>query len=247
MAAPFVNEIDSSIKLTQWIRRQLGYPTINVEIEDQTILDNISHAISWFHRHSGDTKYRSALVLSLSAGVDTYTLGDNVLDVIDFDTTLTYGSGVSVLFTAENIMYNEGLLASSSPMELVSWELAQNYLDSVKNRFSSKFFIDFNKYKRELKVTPKPTQALVGALNVYSYWSHNITSSIFNEIWIKQYSLALTKIVLGRIYNKYSGTPIPGGGTLNGESLLTEGNTEKVELENTLFESYSEPYGFMVG
>lgn len=230
-----------------WIRRQLGAPTIEVEIEDTTILDNISQAIQWFHRHSGETKYRSALVLSLSAGVDTYTLNDEIIDVVDFDTTLTYGSGVSILFTAENLMYNEGLLLAHDSMDLVSWELAQNYLDSVKSRFSPKYFIDYNKYKKELKITPKPTQNLIGSLSVYSYWSHNVKSSIFNELWIKSYSLALTKIILGRIYSKYINMPLPGGGTLNGDALLNEGNTEKMNLEDTLFESYSEPYGFMIG
>ena len=66
-----------------------------------------------------------------------------------------------------------------------------------------------------------------------------------------QYSLALTKIVLGRIRGKFSGTTLFGGGSVNAD-MLQEGLTEKADLEQKLYEGApgfgdAEPPMFFVG
>lgn len=53
--------------------------------------------------------------------------------------------------------------------------------------------------------------------------------------WIKKYFLALCKETLGRILQKYSSVPTPGGEvTLDGGELRSEANEEKGELEEKL-------------
>lgn len=240
-------EIDNSLKLVEWIKRSLGYPTIQIEIEDSTILDAIDSSLQYFQRFSGNSYYMNALAIQLTPGVNLYAVPDDIANIIDFDATFSYGTGVTTLFTAENILYHEGLLAGYSPLEVVSWELAQNFIDSVTKRFTSKFFLDFNKYKKELKFTPTPRKATTGLLICYSYYSHDLQSPIYNEIWVKKYALALTKITLGQIWGKYNGMPIPGGGTLNGDALKSEGITERDNLENDIINFESEPLGFLVG
>lgn len=242
-----VNKIDTSINLVGWIKRQLGYPTIQLEIEDATILDNIAHAIQWYQRYSGDITYRNALIIDVVTGVDTYTINSDVASIIDFDTTQAFGGSITTLFTAENIMYNEGMLAGRAPTELVSWELAQQFLEMFKDRFVAKVFVNFNKYKSQIKITPKPTRNYTGVLEVYSYWTHDIKTAIYDEIWIKKYSLALTKIVLGSIWGKYSGIPLVGGGILNGDAIKAEGITERDTLESDIIGFESEPLGFFFG
>ena len=65
----------------------------------------------------------------------------------------------------------------------------------------------------------------------------------FNEInaagrqWIRKYTLALSKELLGIIRSKYASMPIPGGEvTMDGESLKAEGIVEKTELLTELKE-----------
>lgn len=240
-------EVDSQVKLVDWIKRKLGYPSINLEIEDQSIIDNINDALQWYHTYSSNAKYRNALIIDLVAGTDTYTLNDNVCSIIDFDTTFSFGGAITTLFTVENIMYNEGLLAGHSPMELITWELAQEYIDLMRERIAAKFFVNYNKFTREIKFTPKPTAALTGILEVYSYWNHNATTTIYNEVFVKGYSLALTKMVVGAIWGKYMGMPLPGGGTLNGDGLKAEGEREKDYWLEQIINYEGEPLGFTVG
>jgi hypothetical protein len=61
-------------------------------------------------------------------------------------------------------------------------------------------------------------------------------SQLVSEPWVYQYALALTKIVIGRIRGKYSGTNLFGGGAPNYSELLSEGNAEKEKLETKLYE-----------
>ena len=55
--------------------------------------------------------------------------------------------------------------------------------------------------------------------------------------WIRKYTYALAKELLGIIRSKYSSMPIPDGEvTLDGESLKTEGREEKIQLLEELKE-----------
>ena len=74
---------------------------------------------------------------------------------------------------------------------------------------------------------------------------------IVKEPWVYQYALALTKIGVGRVRGKFSGTTLFGGGSLNND-VLAEGITEKEKLETQLFEGVpgfgdADPPMFFVG
>ena len=62
----------------------------------------------------------------------------------------------------------------------------------------------------------------------------NLSYSSLNSIgrqWIREFTLALAKELLGLIRSKFTTVPIPGGElTLNGGDLVTQGRDEKDKL-----------------
>ena len=90
------------------------------------------------------------------------------------------------------------------------------------------------------------SQALKAGFGSVSDFSNvpyqDITYKNINAVgkqWIRRYSLALAKEMLGYIRGKYSGIPIPGADvTLNGSDLVSAGQAEKegliTELKETL-------------
>ena len=59
--------------------------------------------------------------------------------------------------------------------------------------------------------------------------------------WIRQYTLASSKELLGHIRSKFSSVPIPGSDlTLNGTDLVSQGREEKTSLKDKLNELLSE-------
>lgn len=70
----------------------------------------------------------------------------------------------------------------------------------------------------------------------YTYQQYS-TINDMGRAWILRYGVALVKEMLGYVRNKYSSVPIPNGEvTLNGSDLVSQGQTEKVELITQLRE-----------
>ena len=59
---------------------------------------------------------------------------------------------------------------------------------------------------------------------------------IIKEKWVLEYSIALSKVMWGRILTKINGVNLLGGGTINGDAVLAEGNADKERLETMLIE-----------
>ena len=122
----------------------------------------------------------------------------------------------------------------------------------------------FELVNNQLRIFPLPTSDDVGTKIFFNYyvrsdrtsltnsWTENKTTDpsnvpykfiTYNEInasgrqWIRRYTLALAKELLGIIRSKYSSMPIPNGDvTLDGEALKSEGREEKANLIEELKE-----------
>jgi hypothetical protein len=87
-----------------------------------------------------------------------------------------------------------------------------------------------------------PLLAGTGSVSDYSNVPYdNITYNTINDIgkqWVWQYTLALSKELLGNIRNKYTTVPVPGAEvTLNGADLIAQATTDKEKLVTQLREN----------
>ena len=69
---------------------------------------------------------------------------------------------------------------------------------------------------------------------------HNLTYKNANAVgrqWVRQYTLALCKELLGHVRSKFSTVPIPSGDlTLNGTDLIGQGREDQGRLRDQLVE-----------
>jgi len=122
----------------------------------------------------------------------------------------------------------------------------------------------FELVNNQLRIFPLPTADDIGTKIFFNYYVRKERTSLtnswtegkttdpsnvpykfitYNEInasgrqWIRRYTLALAKELLGIIRSKYSSMPIPNGDvTLDGEALKSEGREEKSSLIEELKE-----------
>lgn len=238
-------------QLVHWIELMLGAPVIHLEVEKEQIINCIDEAILYFTRYSGDATSRRAYVFHASAGVNMYLLPDEIESVMTFDRASDVGSGIQVLFSPLNQMYNQGYInffSASFGGGLTTFEMGMQYLELMHRTLEAQFTVEFNKYSHALRIIPTPDKDMFGVLEVYTNVlpKDNQESTLYDEWWIKNYALALTKIVLGRIWGKYSNMVIPGGATLNASVILAEGLAERQALEDKIIGVESEPLGFFV-
>jgi hypothetical protein len=66
---------------------------------------------------------------------------------------------------------------------------------------------------------------------------------VIKEQWVYQYALALSKIAVGNVRGKYTGTTMFGGGSINYNDLLSQGLKEKDALEEKLYTGAASAFG----
>jgi hypothetical protein len=158
-----------------------------------------------------------------------------VIDVIDFIEGSS--SGVNTLFSMEQTMAQQTYYSyamGNFGFDLLSWHTVKDWQDTREKLLAIKRDVHFDNRTQYFRLMPQPKlNRFFGVLECYV---ERPLKDIVKEKWVLDYSIALSKIMWGRILTKISGTTLLGGGTLNGDSVLSEGIAEKAELENFLIE-----------
>lgn len=81
---------------------------------------------------------------------------------------------------------------------------------------------------------------------VYSNIDFDSSDVIWNDIWLKEFAVALMRIQWGNNLSKYGGVQLPTGITLNGEAILEQGKEEREKLIDRLHNEFAEPLDFFM-
>lgn len=89
-----------------------------------------------------------------------------------------------------------------------------------------------------------PDASIDGVSNLSNIPFGNLKFELINSIgrqWVRQFTIALCKELLGLVRSKFSTVPIPGGDlTLNGSDLVSQGREDKESLRTKLKEMLDE-------
>jgi hypothetical protein len=183
----------------------------------------------------------------ISGGYD-YDMGDyrRVIDVFAFEQGTT--TGVNTLFTLEQTLAQQTYFSyalGKYGFDLVSWYSMKQWLDVRSKLLSQDYYYDFDDRSQYLRLLPEPTtgSTRAGFYGAVGAYIEKPLRDLVKEPWVYQYALALTKISLGRIRGKYTGTNLFGGGTANADTILSEGKEEKATLEAKLYEGSAPGFG----
>ena len=169
-----------------------------------------------------------------------------VISVTDFEEGSS--TGVNTLFTIEQTMAQQTYFSYSMGnygFDLVSWHILKNCLEDREKLLALRRDIQFDDRTQYMRITPQPKMGsspsrFYGAVSCYV---ERPLADIIKEPWVYQYALALTKISIGNVRGKYTGTALFGGGVINYNDLLSQGLKEKDSLEQQLFTGASAGMG----
>jgi len=178
-----------------------------------------------------------------------------VIDVIDFEEGTS--TGVNTLFTIEQTLAQQTYFSyamGNYGFDLISWYVLKNWLKDREKLLAIRRYIQFDDRTQYLTMYPPPRTPGSGSrfYGVVNCYVERRLRDIIKEPWVYQYALALSKIAIGNVRGKYTGTTMFGGGQINYNDLLTQGLREKEELEKKLFEGApgfgdASPPSFFVG
>jgi len=160
-----------------------------------------------------------------------------VIDVTRFEEGSS--TGVNNLFSLETLMAQQSYFASfglgNFGFDMLSWHGVKNWIDNREKMFSTRREMTFDPRTQILRLIPQPksNQTFYGTIECYV---ERPLRDLVKEKWVLEYATALAKIMWGRVLTHITGVTLLGGGSFNGESVLSEGNADKERLETMLIE-----------
>jgi hypothetical protein len=172
---------------------------------------------------------------SLSAAYD-FDMDDyrKVVDVFSFNEG--NNSGVNTLFTIEHTIAQQayfGHLLGNVGYDLITWNALKEWLDLREKLLALKPHFRFSPETQYLKIIPEPSksQTYYGLIGCHV---QKPIRDIVSQLWVYRYTLALSKITIGHVRGKYSGTNLFGNQTVNYQDVMSQGIQEKDKLEEEI-------------
>lgn len=243
------------IEFREYILRKLGSPVHNVEVTTAQLNDAILEATDRMTERHYDSVIMSLYKLQLVDGQSQYTLPDSIKTVIHvFPGNNIFSSMSNIEIMLIPIMpmpFQDYLWKLSDVSAITAWRMGvKQWEDAVSNQ---NLIFDFNSSMHMFtllgdlqRITAQyPTS---GAFWLLCYESPDDSlEDIYDNRWLKQYATALAKKQWATNLKKYDGVPLPGGGTLNHDGLMTDANSEIEALETQLEDEFVLPPSFLIG
>jgi len=163
-----------------------------------------------------------------------------VVDVVDFEEGSS--TGINTLFTIEQTLAQQTYFSyamGNYGFDLISWYTLKNWLEVREKLLAIRRYYTFDDRTQYLTFYPPPRTPGSGSrfYGVIACYVERPLRDIIKEPWVYQYALALSKISIGNVRGKYTGTTMFGGGQINYNDLLSQGLAEKEKLEEKLYTS----------
>lgn len=177
--------------------------------------------------------------------------GENFVNSFDYD-TMDYrkviavtdfeegsSTGINTLFTIEQTLAQQTYFSyamGNYGFDLVSWYTLKNWLETREKMLATRRSYSFDERTQILRMYPQPnaSSSNVRFYGVISCYVERPIRDILKELWVYQYSLALTKMAVANIRGKYGNVTLFGGGSINATDLMTQGLAERDKLEQQL-------------
>jgi len=239
-----------------YVNAMLGGGMIDVELDPVHYQTALSKALSKFRQRSDNSVEESYLFMPTVEDQNTYTLPNEVVEVRQiFRRSIGSRSGGGdggTLFEPFNLAYtNTYLLSSSNIGGLATYDLFSQYQELVGRMFGSFIEFKWNTTNKQLTLLQRPRTEETLMLYAYNYRPDSeLLNDYLAQQWIKDYTLATCKYMLGEARSKFATIAGPqGGSTLNGDALKNEAMQEIEKLEKDVQEAVSggAGYGFTIG
>lgn len=243
-------------KVYDYCRTMLGDGMIDVELDPVHYETALDRTLARFRQRSSNSVEESYAFLEIKKDQNDYILPKEIINVQSvFRRTLgsRTGGGTGTNFEPFNLAYTNTYLLNSTMLGgIATYYLFASYQEMVGKIFGSYIEFQWIPTSRTLRILQRPfTEGEVLMLRCQNYRpDHVIIEDLYAKQWVRDYTLATCKIMLGEARSKFQSIAGPqGGGSLNGSDLKAAGKEELEKLDKEL-ETYipgGTGYTFIIG
>jgi hypothetical protein len=224
-----------------YCKAMLGDGMVDVELDPIHYETALTRSLAVFRQRSDNAVEESYIFLNLLEDQNEYILPAEIQQVRQIFRrsvgSRTGGGTGGTVFEPFNLAYTNTYLLSSTNMGgLLTYELFAQYQELVGKMFGSFINFTYNSQSKKLRIEQRPrTEESVMLLCYNVRPDFALVSDTYAGQWIKDYSLANCKMMLGQAREKFAQIAGPqGGSSLNGAALKSEAQSEMDKLMEDL-------------
>jgi hypothetical protein len=218
--------MDERRELGDSIRRQLGYPTVEVELTQKQIDEAIQSAVEEFRLRSASAYRRVYFMMDLEPGRQRYSLTSkatgfntivNIMGIWRMTAAFQSLASASGVYGQTVIQH----LYHMGTFDLVSYHLVSDYIEQLEMMFATRVTYTWDENTRQLDVFQsirRRERVLLDAM--IERTEQELMQNRFTKNWIERWAIAQCQLTLSEIRGKFAALPGAGGGvSLNAADL----------------------------
>jgi hypothetical protein len=241
--------------------RKLGFPVIEINVDDDQVEDRIDDALQYWQDYHFDGLQKFYYIkrveqtdidqkyIDLSNVQDS---GNNKLEIVGVTRIFPIQdsqSSINMFDLRYQLRLNE--LYDFTSASYVNYTLTQQHLRSLELMFTGEVPIRFQRHMQRLLIDWAwgKQEAPVGTTVIaecYANIDPDVYRKVWNDRWLKEYATALIKRSWGNNLKKFNGIQLPGGVTLNGDKIYQEAENEINALHEQMETQYGAPLEFFL-
>lgn len=248
--------ITSRSQFKDYCLRRLGFPVIELNLDDDQVEDRIDDALQYWQDYHFDG-LQKVYYIHLVTQTDINNRYLDLSNVQDSQNNALQIVGVTRIFPIQDsqatinmfdlryqLRLNE--LYDFTSASYINYTLTQQHLRSLEIMFTGEVPIRYNRHMQKLLIDWGwgASEAPVGTVVVaecYATLNPEVYNQMWNDRWLKEYATALIKRMWGNNLKKFSGITLPGGVMLNGDKIYEEAMGEIEKLESEMQVEYGAP------
>ena len=246
----------SRATLIDYCKRRLGDPVIEINVDEDQLEDRVDEALQYYQEYHSDATLRTYLkhqVTATDVSNEYISLSSNIIFVSKlFPISSSFNSSFNFFDIKYQMMLNDIADLQNFAGDLAYYEQMQQYLSLLDVKLNGHPQVQFQRKQNRLYIFGdfadndiKEGEFIVA--EVYEIVDPSTHTSIFNDMWVKEYTTALIKQQWGSNLLKFEGMQLPGGVVLNGRQIFDDATTDIDKLRETIRMEHEMPPDFFVG
>ena len=246
----------SRATLIDYAKRRLGDPVIEINVDEDQVEDRVDEALQYYQEFHSDATVRTYLKHLITADDVTneyISVANNVLFVSKmFPLTSSFQNSRNFFDIKYQMMLNDIADLMNFAGDLAYYEQMQQYLSLLDMKLNGHPQVQFSRKQNRLYIFGDFADNDIKAgdyivAEVYSIVDPETHTSVYNDMFLKEYTTALIKQQWGMNLIKFEGMQLPGGVVLNGRQIYDDATGEIERLRENLRLEQELPPDFFVG
>ena len=246
----------SRATLIEYCKRRLGDPVLEINVDEDQLEDRVDEALQYYREFHSDATVRTYLKHQITAQDVTneyITLANNIIFVSKmFPLQSSFQSSRNFFDIKYQMMLNDIADLMNFAGDLAYYEQMQQYLSLLDMKLNGQPQVQFSLKQNRLYIFGDFQDDDINegdyiVAEVYTEINDSDHTSIFNDMFLKEYTTALIKQQWGQNLIKFEGMQLPGGVILNGRQIYDDATGEIETLRQRVRDEHEFPPDFFVG